>query len=113
MKDERYSETESESPVSQMHVRLLIHLERVPDETPQFVWWAEADDIEGFSAAADHLPDLMTQAQAALAEIIGTDLEIAYVLASGDPSEDELEGAGLSQESGEPVAVSPRVVVPV
>ena len=40
------------------------------------MWWAVSDDVPGFSAAADHLPELVTQATAALREIEGDDVEV-------------------------------------
>lgn len=49
-----------------MDVHLLIHLERADRDV---VWWAETDDVAGFSAAADSLAEMRARALAALAEI--------------------------------------------
>ena len=49
-----------------MDVQLVIHLERADRD---IVWWAETDDVPGFSAAADTLVDMRAHALAALAEI--------------------------------------------
>ena len=66
-----------------MQVTLLIHLELAEgDAGPQFVWWAESPDIEGFSAAADHLPDLLADLEVSIPAILherGDDIEIEIV----------------------------------
>lgn len=72
-----------------LNVRLLVHLEVVPGGDPAFVWWAESDEVPGFSAAADHLPDLMKQAVDALGDILGEDVTIDAVLATPAPAERE------------------------
>jgi hypothetical protein len=92
-----------------MRVRLLIHLERVPEGVPDFVWWAETGDVDGFSAAADHLPQLLEQARTALRGLLGEDPDFEYHLVGG--SDDEGEGAGLPEPNPE-AAPSPRVLIP-
>jgi len=68
-----------------VNVTLLIHLERAEDEDgARLVWWAETDDLPGFSAAADHLPDLLDQAAAAINEIAGEPVEIHTLLVPAD-----------------------------
>jgi len=52
-----------------MEVTLLLRLESTEEE-PHFVWWAESAEIPGFSAAADHLPQLLVQAEAAIRELV-------------------------------------------
>ena len=60
-----------------MRIELLIHLDRVPEGDPNFVWWAESDGVAGFSAAADHLPELLTRAKDALASTYpGEEIEL-------------------------------------
>lgn len=57
-----------------MTVVLKIHVEAagpLPDDG--FVWWAESDDLPGFNAAADHLPELLSQSTEAIKEITGVD----------------------------------------
>jgi hypothetical protein len=71
-----------------MGVELLIHLELVPAGHPRFVWWAESPQLPGFSAAADHLPDLLRRAYAAVPEVLAEDgddpgaIDIVPLLAS-------------------------------
>lgn len=57
-------------------MRLKIHLEAAGAPGDGFVWWAESDDLPGFSAAADHLPELLVESTAAIKEIEGDDVEI-------------------------------------
>lgn len=53
-----------------MTVRLLVHVERVPEKgLAPFVWWAESPDVPGFSAAEDYLPALIKSCRDALAEL--------------------------------------------
>jgi hypothetical protein len=68
-----------------MHIKLLIHCEATDVEEPPFVWWAESPDVAEFSAAADHLPDLLVQARVGLEEYLGTDVTIDVSLAEDDP----------------------------
>jgi hypothetical protein len=64
-----------------VRVRVLVHLERVADSDTRFVWWAETPDVERFSAAADHLADLMDRTELALRDILAAeDLDISYRL---------------------------------
>lgn len=51
-----------------MNVELVIHLDSADD---QAVWWAESDDVPGFSASADSLVELRRRAHAAIGEIVG------------------------------------------
>lgn len=79
-----------------MTVVLKIHLEAagpLPDDG--FVWWAESDDLPGFNAAADHLPQLLSQSTEAIKEITGVD-DIAILPQMVFDGE-------TSQKSGEPV----------
>ncbi|HET9732098.1 MAG TPA: hypothetical protein VFP54_05430 [Acidimicrobiales bacterium] len=92
-----------------MHVRLIVHLERVPDQPEEFVWWAETDQVPGFSAAAGHLPTLLERAKAALTEFIGDEPELAYELAAARTPEHE--GARLVDGSYRHAGRSPRVII--
>jgi len=80
-------------------IDLLIHLEQVPDPDPGFVWWAESPDLPGFSAAADHLPDLLRQAEAAIDDLVA-DAEIVPMLCSGDAGRQESVPPAPSVEPG-------------
>lgn len=62
-----------------MQVNLLIHLEATGGD-PACVWWAESPEMPGFSAAADHLPELLRQAQEAIDELV-SDAEVVPTLA--------------------------------
>lgn len=50
-----------------MDVRLLVHLERVGEDT---TWWAESPEVPGFSVAADDLAEVQARAKWALADIL-------------------------------------------
>lgn len=80
-----------------MEVQIAIHME-VADEgvSPHFVWWAEAPSVSGFSAAADHLPDLLVQSREALSEILGTPVTLASVLTA---ETDSSSGDGVETET--------------
>lgn len=84
---------------AQVDVDLKIHLDRAEDaDGPKLVWWAESDAVPGFSAAADHLPDLLAQAEAALAEILEGEFVLRPVLVAPQESEgidvDRVPGGG-------------------
>jgi predicted RNase H-like HicB family nuclease len=49
-----------------MDITLLVHVERVPGEQA-FAWWAESDELPGFSAAGDSMQELREVAMAAIA----------------------------------------------
>ena len=68
-----------------MSIVVTIHLEQTQDEPRAFVWWGESDAVAGFSAAADHLPELITRAQEALAEVAG-DSKVKFLLTDFPPS---------------------------
>jgi predicted RNase H-like HicB family nuclease len=71
-----------------MKIRLVVHLEAAAGQESPFVWWAEADELPGFSAAADHLRELLARAEAAIPEVLrerdldATDLQIRVELAA-------------------------------
>jgi hypothetical protein len=80
-----------------VEVTLKIRLEPTGDADSPFVWWADVDDMPGFSAAADHLPDLLRQAKAAVEELLSEPVEIRHKVVFVD------------DESGaDSVSVSPR-----
>ena len=49
-------------------IRVFVHLEAVGTASGAtgFSWWAESPDVPGYSAAADHLPDLLRLAEEGL-----------------------------------------------
>ena len=67
-----------------MSIVVTIHLEQTEDEPRAFVWWGESDAVAGFSAAADHLLELITRAQEALAEVAG-DSKVGFLLTDFPP----------------------------
>jgi predicted RNase H-like HicB family nuclease len=52
-----------------MLIKMVVHLERIED-APGFSWWAESDELPGFSVAADSLPELMRRTAAAIPDIL-------------------------------------------
>lgn len=52
-----------------MQILVHLHLERI-EEDPGYSWWAESDDLAGFSAAADSLAELLRRVNAAVPEIV-------------------------------------------
>ena len=60
-----YSDETEEATVD---VELRVHLERVDDADTRWVWWADSVPLPGFSAAADHLPDLLSRARDVIRE---------------------------------------------
>ena len=91
-----------------MEITVLIHLERVEDDRPSFVWWAEAPSLPGFSAAADRLPQLLDRIRAAVPDILAdrgeqaSDLVLRMRLA---PIEAEVQPRGeVEQAEGHPLA---------
>jgi predicted RNase H-like HicB family nuclease len=93
-----------------MTLALKIHLEAVgePDDGG-FVWWAESDDLPGFTAAADHLPDLLAQSADAIREITGDEnVEIVPQLVFDDEAEPRVNPA--SSETSEPQTPIRQVV---
>lgn len=72
-----------------MKVELLLHLELTGGD-PRFVWWAESPQLPGFSAAADHLRDLLAQSRAAVGELLSergydeTAVEVEPMLCAGE-----------------------------
>jgi hypothetical protein len=73
-----------------MDVTLVIHLEIAEDPDPSFVWWAESNDLPGFSSAADNLPELLRLSRQAIDEMDLSEVSIRYTLA---PPESETRGA--------------------
>ena len=66
-----------------MQICLQIHLEPLPEE-PFFSWWAESDQLEGFSAAADHLPELLSLAEEGARQMLpGEEIELVAQIAPG------------------------------
>jgi hypothetical protein len=80
-------------------VTLRVHLEATGEIGDGFVWWAESDDEPGFSAAADHLPELLARARAALAEIRGEEVAIVTQMEFDDAAP-PLEPDPLSTATG-------------
>jgi predicted RNase H-like HicB family nuclease len=82
-----------------MEVTLLLRLESIEEE-PHFVWWAESPELPGFSAAADHLPQLLVQAKDAVLEL-HPDAQVRACLfapapaVGAEPVRTELPGSGL------------------
>jgi len=78
-----------------MLIDLIVHLERVPEGKPHFVWWAESVDVPGFSAAADHLPQLLEQAESALRAALPDDpVEVVPRFATQEPALDFAASSG-------------------
>ena len=49
-----------------MDIQLRVHWEPVDDAG--WVWWADSEQLPGFSVAADHLPEMLERAQAVIGE---------------------------------------------
>jgi predicted RNase H-like HicB family nuclease len=67
-----------------VNITLKIHLEPTGALEDGFVWWAESDDLPGFSAAADHLAELVSNAKSAIAELLGADAVIVQQMVFDD-----------------------------
>lgn len=66
-----------------MQIYLQIHLEPLPEE-PFFSWWAESDQLPGFSAAADHLPELLSLVEEGARQMLpGEEIELVPQIAPG------------------------------
>ena len=63
-----------------MDIQLRVHLE--PGEGTEWVWWADSEQLPGFTAAADHLPDLLAKAKDVIREegLAAEDTKIVAVL---------------------------------
>lgn len=72
-----------------MSITVKIHLERAGSDGAEFVWWAESDDLPGYSGAADHLPDLIAQTRSVTAELLTPDTEIRYEVDEGEDDYDK------------------------
>jgi len=87
-----------------MSVRVVLHLERLP-ETDKPAWWAESPDVPGFSAAALSLYELRIMAERALRDLATE--------AGEDPMEVRIDwhfaAAPLSEATMRPVLTPPPV----
>ena len=94
-----------------MTVVLKIHLETAgPRPGDGFVWWAESDDLPGFNAAADHLPELMSQSTEAIKEITGDDdVEIVPQVMFDDETSESRERSAVADSA--PAAPVRQVIV--
>lgn len=82
-----------------MEVRVLVYLERADEG---WVWWAEAPDVPGFSAADDSLQTLLIRSELALRDILAEeraeDVAIRHELVGTPPAS---EGVRVKEESSE------------
>ncbi|MHB1710356.1 MAG: DUF1902 domain-containing protein [Acidimicrobiales bacterium] len=67
-----------------MVIKLRVHLESTDDPESPFVWWAESDEVRGFSAAAGHLAELLARSQDALADLLGQEIEVSPTMVPND-----------------------------
>ena len=103
-----------------MAIELSVHLEATGETSPGFVWWAETEAVPGFSAAADHLDELLQRSEEALRDIVGADVELEPKLIPLDDldtaGQPELDASAEALWSGSPPAVRvfppPRVAQP-
>jgi len=73
-------------------IRVFVHLEAVGTApgAAGFSWWAESPDVPGYSAAADHLYDLLQLAEEGLPGFLGEQRDIEWRLVPGDSSSPNL-----------------------
>jgi hypothetical protein len=97
-------------------IQLRVHWE--PVEGAGWVWWADSEQLPGFSAAADHLPELIERAHAAIREegLAVEGARITTVIAPVDwPSEpaalNDAETPGLDRGPERQQALSTRKLV--
>ena len=64
-------------------VRVLLHLEATDDGG--VAWWAESDDVPGFTAAAPELVELRRRVRAALADEFPAGVDYSEELVTTDP----------------------------
>lgn len=89
-----------------MDVVLIAHLERVEEDgEKRFVWWGECSSVPGFSAAADHLPELIEQGTLALREILGADTGVTVHLEREPADRPDLEQVVRVRQPGEEPSV--------
>lgn len=67
-----------------MAIELHVHLEATNDPESPCVWWAECDEVPGFSAAASHLAELVARSEAALADLLGQEIDVAPTMVPND-----------------------------
>jgi len=67
-----------------MQIDLDVHIEATGDRDEPAVWWAEADQVPGFSASAPHLAELLERCRAALSDILGGEVDLRPSLAPVD-----------------------------
>jgi predicted RNase H-like HicB family nuclease len=77
-----------------MKITLLIHLE--PAETGKPVWWAESDELPGFTASADSLVELRSVVAEVLTDI-GPEAEDGII----EIASERLIGARLTQTASD------------
>ena len=70
-----------------VNIELRVHLERVDDVDTRWIWWADSQQLPGFSAAADHLPDLLERAREVIRDggLADADANITTVLVPLEP----------------------------
>lgn len=68
-----------------MDIQLNVHFEPVGSD--EWVWWADSDQVPGFTAAADHLKEMLKRARLALeAEgVITRDSKVTTLLVPAEP----------------------------
>jgi hypothetical protein len=80
-------------------VKIRIHLENVMEPSSRLVWWAESDDVPGFSALADDLNELLVRCDISVADILSE--------AGRPPAELEYELVSDLPEASAPVSFVP------
>ena len=88
-----------------MDITLVIHLEVAEDPQPKFVWWADSEDLPGFSSAADHLQELLKLSREAIDEMALGKVNIRYAWA---PPENQAKGAFDAPEPASDPALDPH-----
>jgi len=98
-----------------MEINLLVHIEAIEEEK-KVVWWAESEELPGFSSAADHLPELLSLCREAIADMGFEDVTIRPSLAG--PSNDTRGGLDNpprslpARWSASDVAIAPKPQIP-
>ena len=99
-----------------MQIDLEVHIEATGDRDEPAVWWAETEQVPGFSASAPHLAELLERTEAALSDILGDEValkpNLTPVESADSPGSAGAPNGGASDEGKQPARNAVRVFPP-